>query len=234
MIFLAGMGGNDLVEFATWQGEAPTGWVDIDLQGAGGRHEKVGRRGSKSRQRRGSRRKGNLSGEKGEMGARSGAGTGVSVSQGHEAHPDDEILDDGSNGNSSPKTDYEDGDGDGDYHDDDYDDITDMDPSSGNVLKAMVIQVRISENHQNGKDTHVRGFQVFARDDRRLARERHEGARKSLKPHGATGADAATDARNVRAGSSMPVDQGGGAAGDDEVFGPAFDEDDWMGEMEIR
>ncbi|KLJ11752.1 hypothetical protein EMPG_13092, partial [Blastomyces silverae] len=34
-----------------------------------------------------------------------------------------------------------------------------MDPSSGNVLKAMVIQVRISENHQNGKDTHVRGFQ---------------------------------------------------------------------------
>ncbi|EGC44173.1 anaphase-promoting complex subunit 10 [Histoplasma capsulatum var. duboisii H88] len=234
MIFLAGMGGNDLVEFATWQGEAPTGWVDIDLQGAGGRHEKVGRRGSKSRQRRGSRRKGNLNGEKGEVGARSGAGTGASVSQGHEAHSDDEILDDGSNGNSSPKTDYEDGDGDGDDDDDDYDDITDMDPSSGNVLKAMVIQVRISENHQNGKDTHVRGFQVFARDGRRLARERHEGARKSLKPHGATGADAATDARNVRAGSSMPVDQGGGAAGDDEVFGPAFDEDDWMGEMEIR
>ncbi|KLJ11753.1 anaphase-promoting complex subunit 10, partial [Blastomyces silverae] len=33
MIFLAGMGGNDLVEFATWQGEAPAGWVDIDLQG---------------------------------------------------------------------------------------------------------------------------------------------------------------------------------------------------------
>ena len=35
----------------------------------------------------------------------------------------------------------------------------------GDVLKAMVVQVRICENHQNGKDTHVRGFQVFARDE---------------------------------------------------------------------
>ncbi|EXJ69660.1 uncharacterized protein A1O5_06731 [Cladophialophora psammophila CBS 110553] len=34
----------------------------------------------------------------------------------------------------------------------------------GDVLKAMVVQIRICENHQNGKDTHVRGFQVFARD----------------------------------------------------------------------
>jgi anaphase-promoting complex subunit 10 len=34
----------------------------------------------------------------------------------------------------------------------------------GDVLKAMVVQVQICENHQNGKDTHVRGFQVFARD----------------------------------------------------------------------
>ncbi len=38
------------------------------------------------------------------------------------------------------------------------------DTSGGDVLKAMVVQVRICENHQNGKDTHVRGFQVFARD----------------------------------------------------------------------
>ena len=36
----------------------------------------------------------------------------------------------------------------------------------GDVLKAMVVQVQICENHQNGKDTHCRGFQVFARDDR--------------------------------------------------------------------
>ncbi|OCT45574.1 hypothetical protein CLCR_11232 [Cladophialophora carrionii] len=38
------------------------------------------------------------------------------------------------------------------------------DSVGGDVLKAMVVQVQICENHQNGKDTHVRGFQVFARD----------------------------------------------------------------------
>lgn len=33
-------------------------------------------------------------------------------------------------------------------------------------LRAFVVQVRVLENHQNGKDTHVRGVQVFARDDK--------------------------------------------------------------------
>ena len=37
--------------------------------------------------------------------------------------------------------------------------------TGGDILKCMVVQVRICENHQNGKDTHVRGFQVFARDE---------------------------------------------------------------------
>lgn len=36
----------------------------------------------------------------------------------------------------------------------------------GNVLRAMVVQIRVVENHQNGKDTHVRGVQLFSRDDR--------------------------------------------------------------------
>jgi hypothetical protein len=39
------------------------------------------------------------------------------------------------------------------------------DSKPGDVLKAMVVQVRVCENHQNGKDTHVRGFQVFSKDD---------------------------------------------------------------------
>lgn len=43
---------------------------------------------------------------------------------------------------------------------DEEDDLID-----GDVLRAMVVQVRICENHQNGKDTHVRGFQVFAKDE---------------------------------------------------------------------
>lgn len=48
----------------------------------------------------------------------------------------------------------------------------------GDVLKCMVVQVRICENHQNGKDTHVRGFQVFARDD-----SASKGSRKVIKKH---------------------------------------------------
>ncbi|EXJ93356.1 hypothetical protein A1O1_01748 [Capronia coronata CBS 617.96] len=50
-------------------------------------------------------------------------------------------------------------------------------PFGGDVLKAMVVQVRICENHQNGKDTHVRGFQVFARDHTNAG-----GVRSSSKP----------------------------------------------------
>lgn len=34
------------------------------------------------------------------------------------------------------------------------------------VLRCFLVQVRILENHQNGKDTHLRGLQIFARDER--------------------------------------------------------------------
>lgn len=34
----------------------------------------------------------------------------------------------------------------------------------GPTLRAMVVQVRILENYQNGKDTHLRGVQIFAKD----------------------------------------------------------------------
>jgi anaphase-promoting complex subunit 10 len=36
----------------------------------------------------------------------------------------------------------------------------------GRTLRAFLIQVRIMENHQNGKDTHVRGLKVYARDEK--------------------------------------------------------------------
>jgi anaphase-promoting complex subunit 10 len=32
------------------------------------------------------------------------------------------------------------------------------------ILRCMLVQVRICENHQNGKDTHLRGLQIFAKD----------------------------------------------------------------------
>ncbi|KAH9870098.1 hypothetical protein J1614_007020 [Plenodomus biglobosus] len=33
------------------------------------------------------------------------------------------------------------------------------------ILRAHLVQIKILENHQNGKDTHLRGLQIFARND---------------------------------------------------------------------
>lgn len=39
------------------------------------------------------------------------------------------------------------------------------------VLRCMLVQVRVLENFQNGKDTHLRGLQLFSKDgDRRTSR----------------------------------------------------------------
>lgn len=86
----------------------------------------------------------------------------------------------------------------------------DFDSVGGDVLKAMVVQVRICENHQNGKDTHVRGFQVFARDE-----VGGKTMRKTVKPKKAKERQA-EDGENE----------------DDSVVGlqPA----EWMGDPEIR
>ncbi|KAI9682745.1 MAG: anaphase promoting complex subunit doc1 [Trizodia sp. TS-e1964] len=48
---------------------------------------------------------------------------------------------------------------------------------AGRTLRCFLVQVRVSENHQNGKDTHVRGLQIYARDKDAAA-----GRRKSAKP----------------------------------------------------
>lgn len=36
---------------------------------------------------------------------------------------------------------------------------------TGPTLRCFLVQLRILENHQNGKDTHLRGLQIFARDE---------------------------------------------------------------------
>ena len=84
----------------------------------------------------------------------------------------------------------------------------------GDVLKCMVVQVRICENHQNGKDTHVRGFQVFARDE-----NAGKGTRKIIKK--GVMREKADDASNGLAGNE-----------EEEILG--MEEADWMGEPEIR
>ncbi|KAK4998967.1 hypothetical protein LTR60_007621, partial [Cryomyces antarcticus] len=39
-------------------------------------------------------------------------------------------------------------------------------------LRAFLVQVQILENHQNGKDTHLRGLQIFARDKSQVGEKR--------------------------------------------------------------
>ena len=192
MVFLAGMGGNDLVEFATWEGEAPTGWVDIPLEGVGGRNGYYGGERKKRRRRKNKRRD----------------------THGDNVEYDDEL--------------WSDFDGYVGFNDDEDEDINDDDPTAGNVLNAMVIQMKVCENHQNGKDTHVRGFQVFAQDDRAQglapALTRRESTRESKHGHGEDDADA-------RDGDEEGGPEASGA-GEYKLVG--IEEPDWMGEPTLR
>lgn len=97
-----------------------------------------------------------------------------------------------------------------DDFDDEYDNDYMADFAGGDVLKAMVVQVRINENHQNGKDTHVRGFQVFARDD--------SGGKEGR--------------RMVKRGKrgETPLEN----EVEDETGVVGIQEADWMGEPEVR
>ncbi|KAJ5774925.1 hypothetical protein N7457_009821 [Penicillium paradoxum] len=184
MIFAAGMGGNDLVEFATWEGDGPCGWVDVPLEGVGGRNGGWVR----DTRRRSSHRR-----------------TMVYRNCDDPAHAHDDDCDPCYEFDQPGSQDEED------------------DPYSGNVLKAMVIQMRIMENHQNGKDTHVRGFQVFACDDNRR--------RLAAAP------SASADARRRRPSLRGLHDLRGHEASEDADAGLAttgLDEPDWMGEPVIR
>ncbi|CAK1362313.1 unnamed protein product [Cercospora beticola] len=79
----------------------------------------------------------------------------------------------GSNTDSSSANDFRD--------EEDWDD--ENDPSHRNywskrpVLRAFLVQVRILENHQNGKDTHLRAVQIFARDDESAKKEMGGGGK---------------------------------------------------------
>lgn len=72
-------------------------------------------------------------------------------------------------------------------------------------LRAFVVQVRVLENHQNGKDTHVRGVQIFAQDDR---------------------------IKKPRAAVADEDRRGTNGVEESEVVG--MDEPDWMQDPEIR
>lgn len=87
--------------------------------------------------------------------------------------------------------------------------------AGGDVLKCMVLQVRITENHQNGKDTHVRGFQVFSRDEK-SRKGKETGKRKSQGKR--------------KSGEVKEIEE----KAEEETDFIGLEEPDWMGEPELR
>lgn len=86
----------------------------------------------------------------------------------------------------------------------------------GKTLRAFLVQVKIIENHQNGKDTHVRGLKIYARDDR---------------IRGTMGLDVLEDeiiVGNGKAKARAAIVNGGG------MERTWLIEPDWMGEPELR
>lgn len=89
-------------------------------------------------------------------------------------------------------------------------------------MRARVLQVRVSENHQNGKDTHVRGIQVFAKDERVKA------------PH--PPASVADDEASTAVAHLGANEESGKISGPTKAMERLYvgEEPDWMGEPEIR
>ena len=87
-------------------------------------------------------------------------------------------------------------------------------PGGRDEVRCRVLQVRVAENHQNGKDTHVRGVQVFARDER-------------VKAPAQAAAATAQDQDTHGDGGSEIAEKGV----EREFVGK---EPDWMGDPEIR
>jgi anaphase-promoting complex subunit 10 len=86
----------------------------------------------------------------------------------------------------------------------------------GKTLRAFLVQVRVVENHQNGKDTHVRGLKVYARD------ERVRGGISEMEALDALGK------KRRKGKGKLDRDEVG------ELEGGWLVEPDWMGEPELR
>lgn len=82
----------------------------------------------------------------------------------------------------------------------------------GNTLRAHLVQMKISENHQNGKDTHVRGLQIYAREEGAIGgRVNRQAQAEGGEPGGGGGGI------------------GGGGADDDDLAEPS-----WLSEPVLR
>jgi len=91
---------------------------------------------------------------------------------------------------------------------------------TGPTLRCFLVQLRILENNQNGKDTHLRGLQLFARDESYIfTRKKGISLPARAGTATATATATATSANDGRA-SDMWVDEVQAGLADDMTTGP--------------
>lgn len=89
--------------------------------------------------------------------------------------------------------------------------------ADGKELRCFLVQVKVVENHQNGKDTHLRGLRIYARDERGVA----------------SGAEGMSDIFEARHSEGSIVKSG--RRGKPPVRNMSMlTEPAWMGEVEMR
>jgi anaphase-promoting complex subunit 10 len=93
----------------------------------------------------------------------------------------------------------------------------------GRTLRAFLVQVRIMENHQNGKDTHVRGLKVYARDEKVLVGDTLSD-----------GTDLISEKRKFAMRVHEDQEGDGIPSSNPSIRIPWLVEPDWMGEPELR
>ncbi|KAF2815707.1 galactose-binding like protein [Mytilinidion resinicola] len=144
ILFLAGTGPNDLQEWGELRLEQPRGWVWVGFEGVGDVGDAVAAPGREG-----------------------GPGPVRVVSNASASASDEDGEDDGSEFSSGGDR----GSSDEEEEDEEEGDLMQLDRPRRRrrrarlpELRAHLVQVKILENHQNGKDTHLRGLQIFARD----------------------------------------------------------------------
>lgn len=83
----------------------------------------------------------------------------------------------------------------------------------GNTLRAFLVQVKVVENHQNGKDTHLRGLKIYAHDEK--------VSKGGMEKMDSVLVDEEWVGSKKKTRSEIPV-------------GGMLTEPDWMGEIEMR
>lgn len=76
------------------------------------------------------------------------------------------------------------------------------------VLRCHLVQIKILENHQNGKDTHLRGLQIFAKDNERESRPKVHHVVREQKSVNGNGGEASRRKSKVVGGPSAGLGSG--------------------------